>query len=79
LLEPVKVDFEKIILDHFVKEGSAYAYRSSEYVKDCGTPERYYAVTSDCEKGIIAQKTFSISKNASSSTAMARSTSSAIS
>jgi len=56
LTSAVKVDFEKIILDHFVKEGSAYAYRSSEYVKDCGTPERYYAVTSDCEKGIIAQK-----------------------
>jgi mannose-1-phosphate guanylyltransferase/phosphomannomutase len=56
LTSAVKVDFEKIILDHFVKEGSAYAYRSSEYVKDCGTPERYYAVTADCEKGIIVQK-----------------------
>lgn len=59
LTSPVKVDFEKIILSHFIEQGSAYAYRSSEYVKDCGTPERYFAVTQDCQSGIIAAKNLS--------------------
>ena len=59
LTSPVKVDFEKIILSHFVEEGTAYAYRSSEYVKDCGTPERYFAVNQDCQSGIIAAKNLS--------------------
>jgi mannose-1-phosphate guanylyltransferase / phosphomannomutase len=56
LTSAAKVDFEKVILSHFIDEGSAYAYRSSEYVKDCGTPERYFAVTQDCQSGIIAAK-----------------------
>jgi len=59
LTTATKVDFEKVILAHFVQEGSAYAYRSSEYVKDCGTPDRYYAVNSDCESGIISAKNLS--------------------
>lgn len=42
--EPTKIDFEKVVLSHFVEERKAYAYRSSEYVKDCGTPERYFDV-----------------------------------
>jgi len=54
--EPTKIDFEKVILDHYVTLGQAYAYRSSEYVKDCGTPDRYFAVNKDCDDGIIASK-----------------------
>jgi mannose-1-phosphate guanylyltransferase / phosphomannomutase len=53
---PVKIDFEKVVLAHYVEERTAYAYRSSEYVKDCGTPERFYAVSSDAQQGIIAAK-----------------------
>jgi mannose-1-phosphate guanylyltransferase / phosphomannomutase len=59
LKEPAKVDFEKEILASAISEGGAYAYRSSEYVKDCGTPERYYAVSADCRDGIIARKNLS--------------------
>lgn len=54
--KPEKIDFEKKVLNHFVEEGKAYAYRSSEYVKDCGTPDRYYGVTNDLKNGIIAAK-----------------------
>jgi histidinol-phosphate phosphatase family protein len=53
---PVAIDLESVVLAHFVAEGSAYAYRSSEYVKDCGTPERYYAVAKDCQRGIPEAK-----------------------
>lgn len=59
LTTATKVDFEKVILEHFVKEGTAYAYRSSEYVKDCGTPDRYFSVSKDCENGIISAKNLS--------------------
>lgn len=54
--EPVKIDFEKVVLTHFIEEGKAFAYRSSEYVKDCGTPDRYYDVENDLKNGIIPAK-----------------------
>lgn len=54
--EPRKIDFEKDLLSAFIKEGKAYAYRSSEYVKDCGTPERFSAVNQDSLNGIISAK-----------------------
>lgn len=57
--EPTKIDFEKEILTPALKEKTIYAYRSSEYVKDCGTPERYFAVVKDCEAGIIAARNLS--------------------
>ena len=57
--EPEKIDFEKAVLKHFVEEGKAYAYRSSEYVKDCGTPDRYYSVEKDLKNGIIHCKSLS--------------------
>lgn len=57
--EPEKIDFEKAVLKHFVEEGKAFAYRSSEYVKDCGTPDRYYSVEKDLKNGIIHGKSLS--------------------
>lgn len=54
--EPIKMDFEKDLLIPTIACGGAYAYRSSEYVKDAGTPDRYRAVTEDCESGIISAK-----------------------
>ena len=57
--QPAKIDFEKAVLKHFVETGKAYAYRSSEYVKDCGTPDRYYSVEKDLKNGIIHGKSLS--------------------
>lgn len=54
--KPEKIDFEKVVLSHFISEEKAYAYRSSEYVKDCGTPDRYYSVENDLKNGIIHAK-----------------------
>lgn len=56
VIDPDKIDFEKVVLQHFINEKKANVYRSSEYVKDCGTPERYDAVGQDYTNGIIAQK-----------------------
>ena len=54
--KPIKMDFEKDLLFPTVACGGAYAYRSSEYVKDAGTPDRYESITKDCKNGVISAK-----------------------
>ncbi len=54
--QPEKIDFEKVVLRHFIEQGKAFIYRSSEYVKDCGTPERYYSVEEDIKNGTVENK-----------------------
>lgn len=56
---PEKIDFEKKVLTHFIEAGNCYAYVSSEYVKDCGTPDRYESVQKDIASGIVAAKNLS--------------------
>lgn len=51
-----KVDLDRQILKPLSGSGKMFAYDSPEYVKDMGTPDRYYAVCSDCENGIIQSK-----------------------
>ena len=36
--------------------GKMFCYDSPEYVKDMGTPERYYSVCKDCKEGRISAK-----------------------
>ncbi|MCR4561740.1 MAG: HAD-IIIA family hydrolase [Bacilli bacterium] len=57
--EPHKSDFEKEVLKHFIEIGKAYAYSSSEYVKDCGTPDRYESVGKDEREGTVKAKNLS--------------------
>ena len=48
-----KLDFEKDIVLPCIRSGQpVYAYCSSEYVKDIGTPERYYAAVEDVKNKI---------------------------
>ena len=58
LLDPItapeKIDLEKKIIAEQIQEGLVYAYRSTEYVKDMGTPDRLRAVTKDLERGIVS-------------------------
>ena len=54
--EPVKMDFEKELLMPSIYSDGVYAYRSSEYVKDCGTPDRYESVGKDLENGIVESR-----------------------
>lgn len=51
-----KVDFEKDIVVNEVTNKTVFSYRSTEYVKDAGTPERYYSVCEDVEKGVVRAK-----------------------
>lgn len=47
----VKVDLDRQILKPLCGKGFMLCYDSPEYVKDMGTPERYYAVENDYKKG----------------------------
>lgn len=51
-----KVDLDRQILKPLAGSGKMFAYDSPEYVKDMGTPDRYYRVCDDFEKGIIQAK-----------------------
>ena len=54
-----KVDFEKDLVKLEIPNGTVYSYRSTEYVKDAGTPERYYSIGEDIKKGIVKAKNLS--------------------
>ena len=46
-LQAVKLDLDKDILIPLLNSGRLYAYNSTEYVKDMGTPKRYKEVCDD--------------------------------
>lgn len=54
-----KVDLDRKILKPLSGTGRMYIYDSPEYVKDMGTPERYYSVCKDYEAGIVQKKNLS--------------------
>lgn len=54
-----KKDFEKDIMLPLIKDGKVYAYKTSEYIKDAGTPDRYEAVNSDLKNQIDVKKNLS--------------------
>lgn len=47
-----KLDLEKDVIIPSIKGNDVYAYCSSEYVKDIGTPERLFSVETDYKNGI---------------------------
>lgn len=51
-----KKDLDRDILKQLIKEEKLYIYQSPEYVKDMGTPDRFYAVEEDIRTGIVAAK-----------------------
>lgn len=51
-----KVDLDRQILKPLSGTGKMFIYDSPEYVKDMGTPDRYYLVEDNFEKGIVERK-----------------------
>ena len=51
-----KLDLDRDILKPAVTSGRIYAYDSSEYVKDMGTPDRYRQVEADIQQGLVAAR-----------------------
>lgn len=54
--KPVKVDLDRQLLKPLAGTGKMFCYDSPKYVKDMGTPERYYSVCKDCKEGKISAK-----------------------
>ena len=51
-----KRDLEKDIILPLIERKEVYAYQSSEYVKDAGTPDRYYSINQDILNGIVEKR-----------------------
>lgn len=54
--KPVKVDLDRQLLKPLAGTGKMFCYDSPEYVKDMGTPERYYSVCADFKAGRVTGK-----------------------
>ena len=50
------VDLDREALSPALETGRVFAYRSAEYVKDMGTPQRLAAVEADLKAGLVAAK-----------------------
>ena len=51
-----KVDLDREVLKPLIPTGQLFVYDSPEYVKDMGTPDRFYAVTEDIRSGKVRLK-----------------------
>lgn len=56
---PEKKDLDRDILKPLIKNHDLYIYDSPEYIKDMGTPERYFSVTKDIESGLVKSRNLS--------------------
>ena len=54
--KPVKVDLDRQLLKPLAGTGKMFCYDSPEYVKDMGTPDRYYSVCADYREGRVTGK-----------------------
>ena len=53
---PRKLDLEKDIIDNLLRTRRVFAYKTSEYIKDVGTPERFETASFEQKNGIWKQK-----------------------
>lgn len=53
---PKKIDLDKNLIAEQIDLGTVYAYRSTEYVKDVGTPDRLISVSMDVSAGVVASR-----------------------
>lgn len=53
---PDKIDLDRDVLKPNIESGRIFAYDTPEYIKDMGTPDRFYETESDLQKGIVAAR-----------------------
>lgn len=59
VIDTQKIDLDRQLLKPLAGTKKMYCYDSPEYVKDMGTPERYYAVCEDFKAGRVQYKNLS--------------------
>jgi mannose-1-phosphate guanylyltransferase / phosphomannomutase len=55
-LHSEKIDLDRDILKPNIASKNIYAYSTPEYIKDMGTPERFYQISSDIRNGLVKRK-----------------------
>ncbi|MDU7028118.1 D-glycero-beta-D-manno-heptose 1,7-bisphosphate 7-phosphatase [Robinsoniella peoriensis] len=55
-IKKARIDLDRQLLKPLAGTGKMFCYDSTEYVKDMGTPERYYAVCRDYKMGKVKGK-----------------------
>lgn len=50
---PDKIDLDRDVLKPNIKSGHIFAYDTPEYIKDMGTPDRFYEVDEDIKSGKV--------------------------
>lgn len=53
---PEKIDLDRDVLKTAIPCGKIFAYQTSEYIKDMGTPDRYREVEADIASGKVAAR-----------------------
>ncbi|MCI9020242.1 MAG: NTP transferase domain-containing protein [Eubacterium sp.] len=53
---PAKRDLEKDVLIPLIEQSAVYAYKTTEYIRDMGTPDRLRKTEEDAGNGIITNK-----------------------
>lgn len=56
---PDKIDLDRDVLKPGISSGRIYAYDTPEYIKDMGTPDRYYEVEADIQRGKVKSRNLS--------------------
>ncbi len=59
-----KADFDKDILALSIKSGRIFSYKTAEYIKDMGTPDRLLQVENDLKNGLVSQKNSKVPQKA---------------
>ena len=57
--QPDKIDLDRDVLKPNIASCKIFAYDTSEYIKDMGTPDRYYEVEKDLLSGKVAARNLS--------------------
>ncbi len=53
---PDKIDLDRDVLKRNIPSGRIYAYDTTEYIKDMGTPDRFYEVEQDIKRGKVSAR-----------------------
>ena len=54
--QPEKIDLDRDVLKPNIPSGRIFAYDTPEYIKDMGTPDRYYEVERDLKSGKVTAR-----------------------
>lgn len=57
--QPDKIDLDRDVLKPNIPSGRIFAYDTPEYIKDMGTPDRFYEVEHDLKSGMVAARNLS--------------------